>query len=95
MNTKNIQPKSVWTSNGEKQATMLALVNFYDYNFDGGDGTVVYRLIGVKDNGDQAPSADDLFTGSINIPSSVVSQWGESDQVIWDYVCNQLNIQLI
>jgi hypothetical protein len=95
MNTKNIQPKRLWTSNGEKEAVMLALTNFTDYHFDEGGGVVVYKLIGIKDEGENHKSAEDLFIGSLPIPSFIISQWGESDQIIWDYVTNQLNIQLV
>lgn len=94
MNTRSIQPKTIWTDSGEKTATSLALINFSDYHFDGGGGIVTYKLIGVKDNGDQAPSADDLFTGYVTIPSPIVNQWGQSDEVIWTFVASYLQITL-
>jgi hypothetical protein len=94
MNTKNIQPKTIWTDSGEKTATSLALINFSDYHFDGGEGIVTYKLVGVKDNGENPPSAEDLFLGYVTIPSAVINQWGQSDDVIWAYVSSSLQITL-
>jgi len=37
----------------------------------------------------------DYFPGAIAIPSSIVQQWGASDDVIWNYVANSLNLVLI
>jgi hypothetical protein len=37
----------------------------------------------------------DYFPGTIEIPSSVIQQWGASDDIIWNYVAEQLNLELI
>jgi len=92
MNIKNILPKEIWTDHGPKQATMLSLSNFSEYHFDGGEGKVTYNLIGTKVGGDGVEAADTLFTGTIQIPAEVISQWGESDQIIWSYVSSALSI---
>lgn len=89
MNTKQIQPKQVWTANGEKSATILALVNFHDYHFDNGGGVVTYKLIGME--GDPQ-SAFEYFTGELAVPSEIVQQWGASDAIMWDFVGQSLNI---
>lgn len=90
-NIRQISPKSVWTNAGEKSATALSLINFKDYHFDNGNGTVIYGLIG-PDNSD---GMEIYFEGSIVIPSSVIQNWGESDDIIWNYVGEQLNVEFI
>jgi len=91
-NTRNIQPIATWTPEGEKSMTILALSNFFDYHFDDGSGKVEYKLIGVdSDTG----SAVEYFIGTLDIPSSIIQQWGASDDIIWTYVTAILGIILI
>lgn len=104
-NTRAIQPISIWSSSGTNNAIYLGLTNFYDYHFDNGGGTVSYVLIGMQDNGSNIledgtviqnpPSAVDLYNGNLLVPSSVVQQWGESDEIIFQYVASQLGLTLI
>ena len=104
-NTRPIQPTNIWTDSGNVSAIYLGLTNFYDYHFDNGTGTVEYVLIGMQDNGSfvdddgntivNAPSAVDLFKGNLQIPSSIIQQWGTSDDIIWNYVAQVLNLTLV
>jgi hypothetical protein len=91
-NTRQIQPIEVWTSQGLKTASILALTNFYDYHFDNGNGKVTYKLIGME--GDPA-SAIEYITESLEIPASIIQQWGESDDIIFSYVANKLNLIIV
>ena len=87
MNTRQIQSKSTWSpETGNITIDTLCLKDFYHYFFDDGGGTVAYNL---QSNG------LDYFPGAIAIPSSIVQQWGASDDVIWNYVANSLNLVLI
>jgi hypothetical protein len=95
MNIKNITPKEIWAPGGSQIADMLSLSNFYDYHFDGGSGKVTYNLIGKKLDGDGSQSLKVLFTGFVEVPADYIAQWGESDQIIWDYVAQNLNLSLI
>jgi len=96
MNTRNIQPTNLWTPSGVKQATILSLYNFYDYHFDDGGGKVSYKLIGMEaPEVDQPEVAVDYYSGVVDIPAAIIQQWGASDDVIWTYVSNQLNLILI
>jgi len=96
MNTRNIQPTTLWTPSGEKQATILSLYNFSDYHFDDGGGKVSYKLIGMEaPEVGQPEVAVDYYSGVVDIPASIIQQWGASDDVIWNYVSNQLNLILI
>ena len=103
-NTRTIQPKQVWTTAGEKTATILALSNFYDYHFDDGGGKVEYKLIGMESPGmtinedgleQLPPVAFEYFVGTINIPASIIQQWGADDSIIWTYISTTLQITLV
>ena len=91
-NTRQIQPIQIWTANGQKEVSILALTNFYDYHFDNGSGKVTYKLIGMV--GEPA-SAIEYIVADINIPSEIIQQWGASDDIIWNYVAETLNLELI
>jgi len=102
MNTKKIQPKTIWTPSGDKTATILSLTNFFDYHFDNGGGTVSYALIGMESSGTTTledgtiitmpESAVNYYNGNINVPSEIVQQWGASDDIIWSYAASALGL---
>lgn len=94
-NTRQIEPTLVWSPSGNSIATFLGLINFFDYHFDNGGGTVTYSLIGMKNNDDGIETAVDLYMSNINIPSSVVVTWGENDDVIFEYVAITLGLTII
>jgi hypothetical protein len=104
-NTRQIQPTPIWTATGNVPATYLGLINFYGYHFNDGPGTVEYTLIGMQDNGSfvddegntivNAPSAVDLFKGALEVPASVVQQWGASDEIIFEHVAETLGLVLV
>lgn len=84
MNTRQIQPIQTWTAeNGSITLDTLCLKDFYHYFFDDGDGKVNYTL---QSNG------LDILSGTLNIPASVIQQWGASDDIIFSYVANFLNL---
>lgn len=102
MNTRQISPKQIFTTNGEKTATILTLTNFYGYHFDDGGGLVDYALLGMESPGTQidengneiqlSESAVCYFNSTIKIPSEIVVQWGSDDEIIWNYIMQTLNI---
>lgn len=104
-NTRIIQPTTIWTPTGDKSATIFALINFFDYHFDNGGGMVTYTLSGMESNGTTTledgtivslpESAVVYFTGNMNVPSNIVQQWGASDDIIFNYVAQQLGLVII
>jgi hypothetical protein len=94
-NTRQIEPTSIWSPTGNVEATFLGLIDFFNYHFDNGGGTATYSLIGMQDNGDGIPVAVDLYVANIGIPSAIIQQWGASDEIIFQYVANQLNLTLV
>lgn len=104
-NTRPIQPIQVWTPNGLKSATFLGLSDFFDYHFDNGGGMVTYLLIGMESQGTTTDENGNVVTlpdvaieyikDNLSIPSNIVNQWGASDDIIFNYVANTLNLTLI
>ena len=87
MNTREIQTIATWSpETGEINIDALCLKDFLHYFFDNGGGIVAYTL---QSNG------IDYFPATIEIPSSIIQQWGESDDVIWEYVGEQLGLVFI
>lgn len=84
MNYRPIAPITFWSPSGNQQATRLMLYNFHNYNFDGTDSTVSYRL--------QTEEEVTLSEGSIAIPDDVVQAWGVDDEPMFDYVATKLNL---
>lgn len=91
MNTRTIQPITTWTPSGEKTINLLALSNFSDYHFDDGSGKVEYKLIGA----DPELGATEYFVDKVEVPASIIQQWGADDTIIWDYVASTLGLTII
>ena len=87
MNTKDIQPINIWSPSGQRVVNKISLDNFYGYKFDDGIGYVDYTLIGSQ--------GEIYYNGNVEIPSSIIQQWGSSDDVIWNYVLTTLNLTLV
>jgi hypothetical protein len=89
MNTRNITPITSWSpENGNITVDKLILKDFIHYFFDGGSGWVSYAL---QDSSTQM----EYFAKNMEIPSSTIQQWGASDDIIFEYVANQLNLTII
>jgi hypothetical protein len=87
MNTRQIQAITTWSvENGNIELNALCLKDFYHYFFDGGSGQVSYT---IQSNG------LDIISGNVEIPSIIVQQWGESDEIIFSYVASTLNLTII
>lgn len=95
MNTRQIQPVTVWTPNGQRTATIFSIYDFYGYHFDNGGGMVKYKLIGMEIGGDNVESAVDYINDTYPIPPSIVQQWCASDDIIFTYVAQQLGLVII
>ena len=90
-NTRKIQTITVWSPSGEKSIDTLSLTNFFDYHFDDGGGKIEYKLI----SSNELNGATDVYISIIEIPSDIIQQWGSSDDIIWDYVGEQLGVVFI
>ena len=89
MNTRNITPITSWSpENGTINIDKLVLKDFIHYFFDGGSGWVSYVL-------QDSSTGIEYFAKNMEIPSSTIQQWGASDDIIFEYVANQLNLTII
>ena len=88
MNIRNIQPITVWSPEGQREVDKLKLLTFYGYDFNNNDGGYVdYRLLG--------PDGTIEFGATLLIPASIVQQWGESDEIIFNYVALTLGLVIL
>ena len=108
-NTRQVQPKVIWTPQGEITITIFAISNLSEYHFDNSAAKIGYKLIYIKDNGVQtitnedgttttiplSPSAEELITDTLLIPPSVIQQWGTNDDIIFEYATETLGFTLI
>jgi hypothetical protein len=95
MNTRLIEPKSIWSPNGEKIATILSLLDFRNYNFDNGGGKLTYKLLGMESIDNQPEIATEYYVSDLDIPSNIIQQWGQSDEIIFEYVSDTLGLVLV
>lgn len=97
MNKREIEPVSFWTFDGTKEATHILLYNFHQYNFDGSDSVVSYKLgyvdEVVDEDGVEYERWVSLTEGSVKLPNSLVQSWGSDDEPIFDYVVEELNLE--
>lgn len=88
MNKRQIQPIQVWSENGDISADALFLKDFYHYHFDDGGGKISYTIGSYTED-------YDYVHGVVDVPASIVQQWGASDDIIFNYVANALNLVII
>ena len=87
MTNRNIEPIEIWSPNGQRTVDKISLDNFYGYKFDNGVGYVDYTLIGTQ--------GELYYTGNVEVPANIIQQWGASDDIIWQFVTDYLNLVLI
>lgn len=98
MNIKPIIPISFWQNGNIIEANHVMLYNFHGYDFNGMPSSVSYKLLLLvrtpDADGDDIAEAEyvSVYENSVQLPYEVVSVWGEDDQIIWDYVFEQLNL---
>jgi hypothetical protein len=92
INTRKIKPISFWSKDGDKLADHILLYNFHGYNFDGTDSWVSYKLGKVELIEEDKEMFYSYFEGSVPVPNTVVQDWGEDDEPIFDFVIDTLNL---
>lgn len=91
-NTRPIQPINFWRNGEDVQADSILLYNFHGYNFNGTDSWVSYKLGQLTVISEDESTFLSFFEGSIPVPNTVVQEWGEDDEPIFDYVISTLNL---
>lgn len=93
-NQRTIIPVTTWVNGETKTMSVLQLDNYSGYNFTDSPGFVTYTLCveaGV------APDTyyEGVTGGVVYLTWPLVENWGTDDQPIFDYVAEELNIQLL
>ena len=89
MNTRQIAETTTWSpEKGNIILDTLILKDFNHYFFDGGAGMVSYSLR-------EKESLNEYYANNISIPAEILAQWGASDDIIFNYVAQQLNLIII
>lgn len=86
-----IQRVSVWADGAVRSADTLGVYNFNNYNFDGTDSSVSYKL-GIIDEFSELTS---FAEGSVAVPDAIVQAWGTDDDPIIDFVLATLNLEAV
>jgi hypothetical protein len=94
MNTRVIEPITVFTTDGQKQVSLLSLVNFCGYNFLNSSGVVSYILSGLI-TVDGVDSYVEYIHNTLEVPANIIQQWGSDDNIIFQYVATTLSLTII
>jgi len=86
-----IEPISTWLDGETKSLTIIRFNYYSQYDFNGNAGHVNYSLCEEIIKEDITYYAS-IINGSINLPWSVVENWGQDDTPIFDYVLQQLQL---
>lgn len=98
-NTRKISPLTIWVNGESVIANCLILNNYAGYDFNSNVGYVNWIITILNEN----PTPEEIITppnlpqisGILDLTQQVVNSWGQNDQVIFDYVALQLNLNLI
>lgn len=98
-NAREIQPITLWINGSTATADVITMDNYIGYDFRGTPGQVSYTLNTysekTEDDGSIRGILTPLIDGRIPLTVTVADSWGQDDQVIFDFVSSQLNINLI
>lgn len=84
-NLKSIQQFSALVGGELKTANSIVFTNFKGYDFSGNSGGSIEYAVGFSDGEVFVP----LSNGECGLPYELVENWGNDDNVIFDYVISQ------
>ena len=87
LNEREITPLNLWINGVSSTATIIKLDGYSGYNFVDSPGEAHYILTDSDKNS--------IVQGVVELDWQTVADWGADDQVIFDYVAQQLNLTLI
>lgn len=102
-NEKEIQPIQTWVNGETKTMVILRIDNYFGYDFLMNPGYAHYCLCTYREEEQTDYDGNTILVsikptiidGNIQLPWSLVENWGTDDQPIFDYVAQQLNITYI
>lgn len=98
-NAREITSINIWVNGINKQADVLTADNYFGYDFNGSVGEVFYSLqkyeIGTNADGNMFTMLIPIISGKVQLTTDVVNNWGSDDQIIFNYLAQQLNLTLV
>lgn len=95
-NEIRIQPINTWVNGVIKTLTVFKLDNYFQYDFLMWPGRVHYCLCEYNtftdDNGVEYPNHITIIDGNVDLPLTLIENWGTDDTPIFDYVLTQLGL---
>jgi len=93
-NEIKIQPIITWVNGESKTLDVLRLDNYFQYDFLMCPGRVHYCICEtyISNEDTQEEQYRSVIDGNVELPWSLVEQWGSDDAPIFDYVLQQLNL---
>ena len=99
INFREIQPISIWSDGQIVQINAISADVYYGYNFIDNYGGVDYSLQLAVEQTDADGSVTTIttryITGKVDIDKTTADQWGQDDQIIFEYIADKLNLILI
>lgn len=98
-NIRYIKPvsKDSYASGGSKEVSMIKLANFSGYDFDSQYGKVYYELYAINkqttDKGLPLEYIELVTFGEVELSQDIANAWGPDDEMIFDYVLQQLGLE--
>lgn len=94
-NEREITPISIWSQGFTYQANVLKLCLYTGYDFIASAGQVHYDLIQHEEDVDGSILETILAEGNIPLTYTLVATWGADDQPIFDFVAQELQLNLV
>lgn len=98
-NEIEINPIQVWHQGLIKTLDVFLLEQYSGYDFNENAGRVIYRIgkygEATNEHGELVSAISWIVAGPIDLPYSLVENWGNDDTPIFEYVAQQLNLILI
>jgi hypothetical protein len=95
-NEIEILPITTWVNGQIKTLTVLKLDNYFQYDFLMSPGMVHYAICEPKEitleDGETEILYVSVIDGNIDLPWTLVDNWGTDDTPIFDYVIQQLQL---
>ena len=91
-NDRAIARIQIWLNGVTSTAVILNLDGYSGYNFLDSYGSVHWNLVAWDAVTDEKTN---IISGVTPLDENTVENWGSSDQIVFDYVAQQLNLTLV
>jgi hypothetical protein len=92
VNEREIQPQNIWLNGINSIAVIINIDGYSGYNFVNSPGQVHYNMMSYDT---QSETKTRILSGVCPLDWATVENWGADDQVIFNFVANNLGLILI